>query len=400
MKEVYSTQDVEAAVRRIERRLQSIQDHQVKKVVARVQGRPVIHTQLQLLFNLKFGAGPDRQLYEVIVTHAAAAEKLGPGGFSRLLELLRDSAGGSPSPRKEVVAAHATVQDVARLVDRYGSQAGPRTTAMLKEALNLAGFGGRIIIEKTTSSVPSVELVRGYTFELEQLLPIDFSFIKSRVTCIDGYIESVSEIHHLLEAAAEAKEPCILFIRGASEDVKHTLKVNYDRGSLRVVPIGVRFDLEGMNTLVDLATVTGCDLISSLKGDLISTIKFNELPYVDQVTMFRGRVVVTSSQNRHAVKSHVSNLRQRRTEEQVDDVGRLLDKRIKSLSPNHVIIRLPDDKDFVTNSQAIDHALRAVRSAIDHGLDPTGNLVTTELAARYHATRCLQTLTGLGAFLQ
>src|SRR5690606_22334012 len=133
--------------------------------------------------------------------------------------------------------------------------------------------------------------------------------------------------------------------RGVSEDVKHTLKVNYDRGSLRVVPIGVRFDLDGMNTLVDLATVSGCDLTSSLKGDLISTIKFNELPRVEQVTLFKGRTVVTDSRSRMLVKNHVANLRKRRDEEKIDDVARLLDKRIKSLSPNHVIVRLPDDKD-------------------------------------------------------
>lgn len=399
MKEVYTSQDVQGAVRRIGVRLRSIQDQHVQKVVARVHGRPVIHTQLQLLFNMKFDNKVDRRLYELIVTHAAAAEKLGPGGFSRFLDLLEDYTDGSPTPQKQVVPAHATVHDVDRFIDRYGSRGGTRTVAMLKDALRLAGFTGRVIIEKTTSLMPSVELVRGYTFEIQQLLPIDFNFIRPRVACIDGYVESVSEVHHLLEAASEAKEPCILFIRGASEDVKHTLKVNYDRGSLRVIPLGVRFDLEGMNTLVDLATVTGAVLVSSLKGDLISSVKFSELPYVEQVTVFRGRVIVTDSKNRLAVKGHMSKLRERRANERVDDVALLLDKRIKSLSPNHVIVRLPDDKDFVTNSQAIDYALRAVRSAIDHGVDESGNLVATELAAQYHAKKCVQTLQNIGTYL-
>lgn len=270
---------------------------------------------------------------------------------------------------------------------------------MVDEALQLAGFAGRIIVEKTTATVPSVELVRGYTFELQQILPVDVSFNNPRITCIDGYIEQVAEIHHLLEGAAAAKEPCVLFVRGVSDEVKHTLKVNYDRGSLRIVPISVRFDLEGMNTLVDLSIVSGCNLISSLKGDLISNIKFEELPYVDQVTVFKGRVVMTGSKTSARVSSHVHQLRSRRSEEKIDDVGRLLDKRIRSLTPNHVVVRLLDDKDFITSSQAIDYALRAAKTAVDHGLDEAGRLVATELAAWHQATQCMRVLSDLGAYI-
>ena len=387
--------DLQAAICRIDKQLHAVQD--IHRVVTRVSGRPVIHTQLQLLFNLKFPNQVDKRVYELIMTHATTVEKIGPGGFSTFLGQLHHLLGGSTVGTDSILPRHATASDVRRIVDQFSETGGDRTAAMLWQALELAGFGGRIIVEKTTSSVPSVELVRGYTFELQQFLPIDFNFLRPRITCIDGYIESVSEIHHLLEAASSAKEPCILFVRGLSEDVKHTLKVNYDRGSLRVIPIGVRFDLDGMNTLVDLSTITSADLISSLKGDLISSIKFEELPSVDQLTMFKGKVVVTTSRNARSVKAHVQNLKARRaSEETIDDVGKLLDKRIKSLSPNHVVIRLPDDKDFVVNSQSIDYALRAVKSAVDHGIAANGNLAATEMSSRHHARKCLETLKDLG----
>lgn len=403
--QVYTADDITASLLRICSKLLSVNKRDLNKVIVRVAGKPAIHTRLQSLFNIRFGNTLDQSLYELIMIHATAAERLGPGGFTRCIELLLEKSeqtSGS-NPQEKLNVAFPTVptsSDVARLVELHGSTGGKRTTAMLTEALKLAGFGGRIIIEKTSSSVPSVELVRGYTFELMQLLPIDVNFIKPRVVCIDGYIEDVAEIHHLLEAASSAKEPCMLFLRGMSEDVKHTLKVNYDRGSLRIIPVGVRFDLDGMNTLVDIAVTANSDVVSSLKGDLISNIKFHELPYVDQCTVYKGRVVVTNTSSHKAVGNHVSQLRKRRAEERVEDVGTLLDKRIKSLSPNHVIIRLPDDKDFVTNSQAIDYALRAVRSMVDYGVTSTGDLVTTEIAARVHANRCLATLTSVGAFVK
>lgn len=391
--------DPVAALRRVKNRLGIVRD--VHAALVSDKGRPLVHTHMQVVFNTKHVSAFDRAIHETLMTHALRAEKLGPGGFDRTIELVLEKLGahgGLHLPR-QVTPRSATAQDVERIVQLHTSRAGERTAQMLQRALALAGHGGRIIIEKTHSSTPSVELVRGYTFELVPILPLDVSFVHARIFCIDGYIEEVSEIHHLLEAAAEAKEPAVLFVRGMSDDVKHTLKVNYDRGSLRVLPIGVMFDLEGMNTLIDLSVVCGCDLVSSLKGDLISSIKFHEAPYVDQVTVFRGRTVVANAGTHVHVAAHVSNLRKRREDEQIDDKGKLFDKRIKSLSPNHVIVRLPDDKDYVVCSQGIDNALRAVKSAVDFGVTETGDLVATEMSSRVHADRCIRTLLALGAYL-
>ena len=406
MTEVYTVGDLPASIRRIVSILRPIQSCALGAFITNVGGRPTAHTRLQTLFNVKFINELDRTLYELLMTYATRAEGLGPGGFNRSVTLLLEKFDGhgnsdhlEENRQSRAVSVHASIRDMNEIMCSYASFGGTRSVAMVKEAVALAGFGGRIIVEKTTSATPSVELVRGYTFELQQLLPMDVSFVRPRIVCIDGFIESVSEVHHLLEASGEAKEPVVMFVRGMSEDVKHTLKVNYDRGSLRVVPVGVPFDLEGMNSLVDLSVVTGCDLTSSLKGDVISNVKFEGLSRVDQVTIFRGRVVVTNTCTHERVKEHVFNLRKRREVEDVEDVTHLLDKRIKSLSPNHVVIRLPDDKDFVVNSQAIDYALRALRSAVEHGVTEDGRLATTELVARTYADRCYEVLMSVGAYL-
>jgi hypothetical protein len=409
VQEVYTSSDVAESLKRIRSRVESLRDKPL--FLTTTPGKLVVHSRMQALFNLQFSNGLDKSIYEIIMAHALAAEKLGPGGFDRCIELLFEKlvglVSGYPLERDTrktkgngwAVPRVAASQDLDRIVSTYVRRAGHRTSAMLKEALDLAGFAGRIVIEKTQAPMLSVELVRGYTFELQRLLAFNVSFTRPRVFCIDGYVESVAEVHHLLEAAAEAKEPCVVFVRGVSDDVKHTLKVNYDRGSLRMIPVGVKFDLEGMNTLVDLSVIAGCDLVSSLKGDLISSIKFHEAPYVEQVTVYDDHVIVVNSSTYQRVTSHVAELRKRRVDEQIDDKGRLLDKRLKSLSPNHVVVRLPDDKDFVNVSQAIDYALRATKSMVDYGVTADGGLVATELAAYVHAERCYTTLVGLGCLV-
>lgn len=277
--------------------------------------------------------------------------------------------------------------------------ARPEIAAAAQEALRLAGFGGRVTVEKTTSPKISVELVKGYVFELEQLLAINASFEKPRVFCIDGTIEAVSEIHHLLEAASSAKEPCVVFLRSASEEVKHTLTVNYNRGSLKVVLLAAKYDMDGMNTLVDLAIVLGCDLVSSLKGDLISSIKFEDAPRVDRVTFHSGKTTVFHAATHRRVAQHVADIQRRRSEHQLDVSQSLLDKRLKSLQPRQVVVRLPDTRDFVVNSQAIDTCLRQVKSLVDYGVSPNQTLAATELAAVVYAEKCVSQLNQLGAVL-
>jgi chaperonin GroEL (HSP60 family) len=363
---------------------------------------------LQTLFNLKFDDELCQRVYEIIVTHATAAEKMGPGGFDRCIEQLLKNfelieRGNQPLNCSNFVKGtlsrvrHASKQDLDALVASYTKS---RETSMLREALQLAGFGGRIIIEKTHSVVPSVELIRGYTFEVSPAFPVKAAFERPRTICIDGFIESASEIHHLLEAASEAKEPCLMFVRGLSDDVVHTLKVNYDRGSLRVVPIIVKYDLEGINAINDIAVVCGTDLVSSLKGDLISSINFNEVARAELAVVYPSKVVINNLSTKNAVAAQVKALLTKRKEQTlVQDVEKLIDARIRSLSPNQVVIRLPEDKDFVTSSQSIDYALRAVKSAVDFGLNEKGELVSSLVGASVHADRCTETLVSLGTYV-
>jgi hypothetical protein len=358
----------------------------------------MLHTKMQVLFGLKLKTDAERLIHETIMSNAVMAEKFCVGGFDRFIELLINEQTSSTNVVSRSAIA-PTMNDVKRIVSTCTKDADAFIENLTNKAILSAGFCGKVIVEKTQSNVPSVELVRGYTFLLKQLIPLNVTFTHSRIFCIDGYVENVSEIHHLLESAGEAKEPCVVFLRGASDDVIHTLRTNYDRGSLRVIPIAVNFDLEGMNTLVDISIVCGCDLVSSLKGDLISSIRFSDAPIIDQITVQNGRVVVTNSKTHNRVSQHVYELRNRRNDESIDDKGMLFDKRIRSLTPNHVIVRLPNNRNFIVNSQAIDQSLRSVKSMIEHGLTIDGELVAKEIAAQTYVVQCMRTLNDLDGII-
>lgn len=413
MTQVYSQDAIGLAISNVVRQVAFLRANVKDCVLVRRPEGVLVHTRLQAMFNMKFSSHLEQSIHEIIVSHGHAAERLGPGGFDlcieKLLEKLDVSDMGNhclpatiiPSDMIGPGVAAATEPDVAWVLAEHLAGASQRTSTMLMSALELAGFAGRIMVEKTTAK-PSVELVRGYSFDQSPVWPMSVRLEKPRIVCIDGFIESVSELHHLLEESSVAKEPLLVFVRGMSDDVKNTLRVNYDRGSLRVVPIIVKFDVQGINAINDIAVATGSHLVSSHAGDLISNVKLTDASRIDEAIVYPTKVVLTHAGSYRAVASHVEFLRKKRLDEKIDDVAQLFDLRIKSLSPNHVVIRLTDDKDYVTASQAIDYALRAVKALVDYGtiaIDGRKVLTVAATASEVHASRCCATLRSLGAMV-
>lgn len=385
-----------------------IMKSEYEKILVRGDDQTMVHTRLQSLFNLKFDNPLDRIVYQIIVVHAIAAERTSPGGFESCVQDVIQRLSGLPKNdhqefSRDILVSGISVPDRSDLewaVRRFGTM---ETAALLRQALDLAGLAGRIIVEKSASGVASVELVKGYTFELNPVWMTNVRFVQPRVICIDGYVENVSELHHLLQAISETRETCVLFVRGLADDVKQTLRVNFDRGTLKVFPVIVDFDLEGINTMNDLAVVAGTDVVSSLKGDLISSINLSDAVRVDQVDVNNKRIVVINRRNRASVKAHVNGLRKKRSAETLLDVARLIDRRIKSLLPNYVIIRLLDDNNFVVAAQSIDYALRAVKSLTEYGTTVVYDrrtLVATYAAAKIHSQRCFLELSSLGVVVR
>ena len=370
----------------------------------------VLLTRLQSVFNLKFSDSNEQSVFDIIINHAVAAEKMGPGAFDLFIEnahrlIGQVDLGNYSNDVKDILGAHAqhrAAVPVKADVDWVLSTTPNMTDqlrSILLQALMLAGFGGRIVVEKTQSN-SSVELVKGFTFELEPLWPVVVELKHPRLVCIDGFIESVSEIHHLLHETSEAKEPVVLFSRGMADDVKQTLRVNYDRGSLRIIPIVVKFELEGINTLNDICVVSGTKIVSSTKGDVISSIRLEEFNHVDKVVIYPTQVVVTNSGTGPAIAHHLNFLMKKREDEKTVDISKLIDQRIRSLTSNYVVIRLPDDKNFVVSSQCIDHVLRSVKSLVDHGtvmIKDRRVLTSAFLASEFHIKKCSDTLENLGA---
>lgn len=253
----------------------------------------------------------------------------------------------------------------------------------LYEAVSLSGLEGNIKIEGSSGSDQYlVELKQGYRFPM---LPYRMFFngeswkVKdAKMLVVDGVIDAVSEIEHLLVKTAETKIPMAIVARGFREEVIATLKSNMDRGIFNIIPIRLHADLDGLNVANDIAIVTGEDLVSSLKGEMLLYKKYETIPFVDSIECIEDTLILHNRRTIRAVSDQVTSLMSKRTDNsEIHDLSELYDGRIKSLLSHSVSIRLPNHSEALlgTVKIKIDIALRTMKTLLNHGMIDTKEAV-------------------------
>ncbi|MEK9789228.1 MAG: hypothetical protein VW380_02015 [Candidatus Woesearchaeota archaeon] len=151
-------------------------------------------------------------------------------------------------------------------------------------------FEDKIYVEKHNSVETIIKRSNNLFFDIE--FDIDFlcnqekwEAIDYRYIIIDGYIDKVSEIHHLLHEASESKDPYVIFCKGMHEEVKKTIIYNNLRKTINVFPISFSTNEESVNILNDIASCHDGNIISSYKGDVISVEVRKELQIGNKITI-------------------------------------------------------------------------------------------------------------------
>ena len=222
------------------------------------------------------------------------------------------------------------------------------STNIIFEAYKLSGINGKISIEPGYANDIIIELIEGNSFDLE--FPKRFctnnkqwNYVNVKCLIIDGIIESPSEIHKILEKASETKEPVAIFCYGFGEDVISTLYVNFLRKTLNVIPIVVPKDIENLNIINDIAIVCGTDIISSLKGQLISSVVYEDLSYIDSISCSGNTITIT---NPRTFNSQVLNYKRLIEEYSSNNIlgikEKSFNKRFKALTSLKTIIHIPN----------------------------------------------------------
>ena len=204
-------------------------------------------------------------------------------------------------------------------------------------------------IEEYSGKELTVECLEDFVFNIDY----DYSFFETmhkkeyknyRYVLINGVIESVGEIHHLLQKANETKEAYVIFCFGMSNEVKSTIMKNNKMGRISVHPVCLNSSDEGsLNILNDIAAIHGGSVVSSDLGITISQEVRKELPFGNKITFLKNNIVIDPCVSELQVKSHRMFLKKRLEDARHKPDVRcdILEKRIKNFTGKKINIYLP-----------------------------------------------------------
>jgi len=296
------------------------------------------------------------KVFDVVCSHLFAAEKASPGGSDFFMEFAlgkfsNDHQNNSRTFRKS---------DLGKILSSYLEQ---ETLSLGKELFEISSFNSKILLKEDThdKSTSIIEKNDGFYFEglRPSFLLRNMKLKDARVCPIDGFIETVSEIHFLLEKISSLQEPCILFVRGLSEDVIHTLKVNYERNKIVCIPVVVSFDIDGANLLNDIAVISGSDVVSSFKGETINSIDIEKYPRIDSVTFLSSGISLENKTTGERIHGHIKFIIKKIEDSDSSASEQALTRRLQRLAGGQITVSLSND--HKKKKFSLDKALRAVQ---------------------------------------
>lgn len=246
------------------------------------------------------------------------------------------------------VGTRGTIEDTKKVLYSF---CDANTSCMVLEAVKSVGAEGALVIDTHTTNHPTTLTIDNmFRFDttisevfVQQTGRTNFELSNPNIVTIDGFIESTSEIDSLMRQSFETGQPLVIAARGYHGDVANTLAHNYVNGKLRVLPLEVRYDEIGANSLIDMSKVAGSKFINSLRGDLISTTNLED----DGGSV--EFVSVTKDQTGIKTRSTPSIERQRlklikKFQNSSKSVGDIIDARIRSLTPSTCTVSIKTNK--------------------------------------------------------
>jgi hypothetical protein len=240
-------------------------------------------------------------------------------------------------------------------------------------------------VEKTARYESYMEKIEGHIVEIDGIDLHKYNIKKwkkdsSKCILVDGIIERVSQINHILEIFLKSKDPLIIFCREAKEEVRETIRVNYLRKTLDVILVEVGFDIEYLHFFKDMNAIFGCDYANIKKGDVISAMIKDLIFTVDNIKVENNSISIKGGniKNKNFLKLYIADILSMRGKidestldiEEIGNIKRAIDRRLSFLSSSKIklnIGKLDIDRDNLVISK-IDKIFRSFPDISSFGI--------------------------------
>ena len=260
------------------------------------------------------------------------------------------------------------------------SAANEEVGVLVSDAMEKVTSDGVITIEESKTMKTELDLVEGMQFDrgyVSAYMATDMDKMEANldnpyILITDKKISNIQDILPILEQIVQAGATLLIIAEDIDGEALTTLIVNKLRGTFNVV--GVKAPGYGdrrKEMLVDIATLTGGEVISSDLGNELKDATIEMLGRAKSVKVRRDETIIVDGEgNADDIKSRVAQIKQQIEETTSDFDREKLQERLAKLSGGVAVIRVgaATETEMKESKLRMEDALAATKAAVEEGI--------------------------------
>ena len=260
------------------------------------------------------------------------------------------------------------------------SAANEEVGVLVSDAMEKVTSDGVITIEESKTMKTELDLVEGMQFDrgyVSAYMATDMDKMEANldnpyILITDKKISNIQDILPVLEQIVQAGATLLIIAEDIDGEALTTLIVNKLRGTFNVV--GVKAPGYGdrrKEMLVDIATLTGGEVISSDLGNELKDATIEMLGRAKSVKVRRDETIIVDGEgNADDIKSRVAQIKQQIEETTSDFDREKLQERLAKLSGGVAVIRVGavTETEMKESKLRMEDALAATKAAVEEGI--------------------------------
>ena len=269
-------------------------------------------------------------------------------------------------------------KDIARVA--AVSSANDEIGELIADAMEKVTSDGVITVEESKTAETYSEVVEGMMFDRGYITPYMVTDADKMVAVIDDAyilitdkkISNIQEILPLLEQIVQSGKKLVIIAEDIEGEALTTLILNKLRGTFTCVGVKAPgFGDRRKEMLVDIATLTGGQVISSELGLELKDTTIDQLGRARQVKIDKeNTIIVDGAGDSEAIKSRVSQIRSQIETTTSDFDREKLQERLAKLAGGVAVIKVgaATEIEMKEKKLRIEDALAATKAAVEEGI--------------------------------
>ena len=269
-------------------------------------------------------------------------------------------------------------KDIARVA--AVSSADEEIGQLIADAMEKVTSDGVITVEESKTAETYSEVVEGMMFDRGYITPYMATDTDKMVAELDDpyilitdkKISNIQEILPLLEQVVQSGKKLLIIAEDVEGEALTTLILNKLRGTFTCVAVKAPgFGDRRKEMLVDIATLTGGQVISEELGLELKDTQLSQLGHARQVKVDKeNTIIVDGAGNSEEIKSRVSQIRAQIETTTSDFDREKLQERLAKLAGGVAVVKVgaATEIEMKEKKLRIEDALAATKAAVEEGI--------------------------------